>query len=173
MVKISVRGDVKKTRRSLSRLQRTVFPAAINSALNKTAKKVQTRALKLLAKEIGLTQRVIKEAFTIVKSNFSNLRTIIISKRRAFSLFRFKARQTPLGVKASAWGKSKLYRGAFIVQDKYVAKRKPGGGLKALHGPSVPVEHAKAPIVQAQEIVAFTEFPIELNRELQRRIARL
>ena len=58
--KVKVSADIKKTKRSLSRLQRTVLPAAINGALNKTAKKVQTVAVKSLAKTIGLTNKEIK-----------------------------------------------------------------------------------------------------------------
>jgi len=171
--KISVRADVKKTKRSLSRLQRTVLPASINGALNKTAKKVQTKAIKLVSKEVGLPQKEIRAHFSIVKSNFTTLRAIVISRRRAYSLYRFQARQTKDGVTANAWGQRKTYKHAFIVRNQFVAIRKKGGGLKALHGPSIPVEHSKDPITRAQSLVVGVDFPLIFRRELTRRVARL
>ena len=116
MVSISVTADVKKAKKQLSRIQKKVLPKTISQALNKTAGNVQTQLVRAIARETGIKpQKVVKARTRVFKSSPRTLRaTVEVMETRAPNLIRFKATQNKKGVAASAWGKRKTYRGAFI-----------------------------------------------------------
>ena len=83
-------------------------------ALNRAATKVRSEAVKRVARDMGLKQKDARRSFQIVRATRAKPEAVIIITGKPIGLIKFGARQTRRGVTAKAWGKRKLYKGAFI-----------------------------------------------------------
>ena len=138
-MRFSLAADVKAATRYLTNLEHKQLPKAINSTVNDIGKTAQKEALKHLSQISGATQASIKRGgfWMVIRSRVRTLAYTIRVRRGAISLRAFGARQTKKGVTAKAWGKRRLYKGAFKVRklNDQVFKRRADGSLKKLWGP--------------------------------------
>ena len=89
-------------------------------------------------------------------------------------MIEFGARQTKRGVSAKAWGKRKMYRGAFIGSGRNSGKRlvfrqaedNPKRAV-ALHGPSLPREFYRQDMEKIFNKKIKTRFPILFKRAIE------
>ena len=88
-------------------------------------------------------------------------------------MIEFGARQTKRGVSAKAWGKRKIYRGAFIGSGRNSSKqlvfkkRKDNPKrIEALHGASLPREFVRQDMEKIFNKKIKTRFPILFKRAL-------
>lgn len=177
-------------------VEREVYPKAASRALNRTATSVRTQASRSVAKAMGLTIAPVRKKFFIEKAKPSRLTAIVSAVGRPISLIHFAARQVRKGVTAKAWGKRKLYRGAFIAKAKtrsageeefrptadqvFVREGKMRLPIKKLWGPGIPQTLAEPEIQTEIEKQVLTQLPQRIEkeiafyaaRELKRRITR-
>ena len=115
-MQINIESNVKQLSKQLSALENKVLPKATNRSLNRVGGKVNTQVLRYVSKKVGLTQKTLKQRgfFARVNSNLKTLTTQIRVIYGAIPLKDFNPRQTKQGVTAKAWGKSKVYNGAFV-----------------------------------------------------------
>lgn len=141
MIGVSVKSDIDKTVKRLRNVEKRTIQLATNRTLNRTGAFVFTRLIRSISKAAGAKQKDLKKRFTrTIKSTFANLEFIIHIKAGAIPLKDFSPRKTKAGVTAKAWGKSKLYQGAFIA----------GGGLgrhvyKRVSSKRLPIEKLWGP----------------------------
>ena len=139
MVAISAKADVKRLTRNLNAIQRKEIPKATNTALNRTLKNVTTSATRQLAPFMATTQKAIRDVLAIKKSSWRRLRASVTATHKPINLGKFKGRQTKRGVSAAAYGKRRVYEGAFLRRGNQALKRTGPERypLKALWGPSI------------------------------------
>jgi len=112
---LDVKLDVREVERMLGAAAHQVMPRATTSALNKVARSAQSLAVKVIAKDIGITQKTVREHLVIHKANFRNLFSSVEPRSgKRVPLTRLKPRQTRKGVTYRSRGKRKLVPGAFI-----------------------------------------------------------
>lgn len=173
---INFQSNIKSVERSLSQVQRKVITPATNAALNNTGRTVVKEIRSAVAKDTGLKVGEIKERMKVRKSSFKNLSVEVFMSGRWFNLIRFKAKQTKKGVRAKAWGETKLYKGAFIgnrgrtVFARTSKKRLP---IKALVGPNPAVEFNKRIVTTTFQSSVTKRFKTVFERELGFRLAKL
>jgi len=172
---ITIDSNIKELTRTLTTIQKTVIPQATSTALNKTARTVFKEVKRDVAKDTGLKQKEVAERMTLVKANKYTQSAHIKMEGRYFNLIRFGARQMKKGVKTKAWGKRKLYRGAFIAnkgRTVFAREGKDRVPIKALVGPNPAVELArrmKKPEFNKRVMARFDKvFSQELNYRLKR-----
>lgn len=141
---------------------------AFRRAINHTGDKARTKVRRSLAKQMGLTQKRLRQldALHTRRANFGALEYTITGSGKAISLKEFGARQFRYGVRARPWGQSRRFEGTFIfagnprsgkfVAGGHVFKRTSGASLpiEKLWGPSVPRELVQAASLQAFEDTA-------------------
>lgn len=174
-MEISVKADVQAALREVSRWQREAVPKAAAHALNTTARQVQSAAVKELARETGLKQKDIRVALSRVRATWTRLQSEVIATGRAVNLIRFtrqsraQARKAG-GVRANAWGVSRLYRGTFIGNLGRTVFKRAGKGrmpIRAVHGPSIPREMAREKVSRILRTVAETNWAENFARDLR------
>ena len=138
-MRISLAADIKSATRYLTNLKHKQLPTAINTPVNEVGKPAQGEALAHIADIAGCSQSAIKRGgfWVLLRSRVRPLSYTVKVRRGAISLRAFKARQTKKGVTAAAWGKRRLYKGAFKVKslNNQVFKRRADGSLRKLWGP--------------------------------------
>ncbi|MCS6946257.1 MAG: phage tail protein [Steroidobacteraceae bacterium] len=167
---ISVKVDIDRARAQLLLTQREIDKAA-QMALNRTAQKTSTQAVRTISRETGLKPSRVRKAIRIKRAS-SRYRLIaeVLAFPFAPNLIEFAARQTRAGVSANAWGKRKIYPRTFIIRrwnkvyKRLTKKRFP---LKSIRGPSVPKTFASRIIQAAMRQVVRTEFPKEFASALR------
>lgn len=168
----SVKSDIDRITKNMTALERKVIPKATNRAMNRTGKTAATRVIRKLSKESGAKQMDIRRRFAfLVRSRPDTLSYLIRIKYGAMPLKDFNPRQTKLGVTAKAWGKTKLYRGAFKVDSlgghvftRKTNKRLP---LKKLVGP-MPTKIASSHEFQREVVEVIRErLPIEMKANIE------
>lgn len=185
-LKIDVKSDIDKMLKSFHHLRKEV-ERAIPRALNKTVGEVRAKTVAELKKEVGQTTGISTSAFRNslqeTKASRFRLYATLTASGRALPLIGFKARATARGVSATAWGKRKVYKGAFIAKmpsgHKGVFKRVPGKfmgsrkgrtkhseAIKELFGPSLPKEFTKLKILGAMERHAVAAWKKHWAREV-------
>lgn len=102
--------------RELARLPRRDAEAAIANAVNDTATFARTIAAREIATASGLKVGKVKGALFVVRAFRSRPQAEVGVSGKAIPLAAFRARQVRKGVVASAWGKRRLYRGAFLAR---------------------------------------------------------
>lgn len=202
MISIDVKFDVKKLTNKLNKIQRTVIPAATSSALNKVAitarKESSSIIIKRMGKSKGLSAAGFKRLIKIRKSNKRTLVAILSVTGRHIPLIAFSARKAKGGVVATAWGKRKLYKGAFIAKvqsgHRGVFKRsgsrrgdlkrvkkganvgqryRPQLSIAELFGPSVATVFKNIEVTNVMKGVIKSKFPKIFRRELEFRLSKL
>ena len=88
-------------------------------------------------------------------------------------MIEFGARQTKKGVSAKAWGKRRIYKGAFIGSGRNSGKqlvfgksKRKKNKLKALHGASLPREFHREDMAKIFNLKIKNRFPILFKRAL-------
>lgn len=170
-------------KRTLTDLQREVFPTANSRAINRAASKMRTETVRSLAKFMGLKQKDIREGIRLRKASKSKQNAILRYRGKPFNLIRFKARQLKAGVKAKPWGKWRTWKHAFIANVngvEFVAIRRKKGGkrvprlpIDALHGPGIAATAAEDHVAAVREDVMRTVYPAELEKHLTHLAGRL
>lgn len=171
-MQVTLSSDIKQLRNNLSKLEREVLPQAINRSINRVGAKSQTQVRRHVAKEVGITQKVLNQRgfFARIRSSVRTLTFSIIVKYGAIPLKDFNPRQTKKGVTARAWGQRKVYEGAFIAETLgrhvFVRKTKKRLPIKKLYGP-IPSRLADTPEVERKVGQVIQEsFGVELRRNV-------
>lgn len=180
-MKIDVRADVAKARRTLRSWQQSALPKATAAALNRMGDQARTLAVKELAAVTGLKQKDVRAGLSRQRATWSKLSTAVIAIGKSLNLIRFGARQTKAGVSASAWDKRRIYPGTFIAnQGRTVFRRETVGGKRVgrlpivpVHGPSLPREMAKAAVMDKLAQAVQAKWPAEFARQLQYYLSKL
>lgn len=171
---LSIKGDIDRISRDMTALERRVIPEATNRALNRTGKTAGSRVIRKLSQESGAKQMDIRRRFAfLVMSRPSTLSYLIRIRYGAMPLKDFSPKQTKQGVSAKAWGKTKLYKGAFKVDSLggHVFKRgtKKDGGvtLKKMYGP-IPSRIAGSDQVEGEVVdVIRQRLPVEMKANIK------
>lgn len=112
-VKATLEGDTMK--RLVGQLSDKRFRQAMSVGMNASARQVQAQTSRVVSKQMGVQQKRVRRSITIKPyASPGSLTATIRGSGKRLPLFEFKAKQVPAGVKASAWGKAKVYDGAFL-----------------------------------------------------------
>ena len=178
-VSISVTADVKKAKKQPIPHPKEGLTKNNIAGFKQDGRHMCKRSsFELLHRETGIKpQKVVKARTRVFKSSPRTLRaTVEVMETRAPNLIRFKATQNKKGVAASAWGKRKTYRGAFIGNSGrtvFARTSKTRLPIKPLYGPSVSNE-MKRPYAQAIARKTIKErFPINFNQALKFNLSKL
>jgi hypothetical protein len=194
-VQISIKSDIDRMARVLKAFNEKAIPKATVQAINKTVAGVKSDTVKELSKSTNIQQKLVREDLRITKANKNKQYATIDAKRgRAKNLINFvsKATRKPgvynkrlksgkyksKGVKAKAWGNTKVYDGSFIgtfkngatlVFARTSSNRKP---IKALRGPSLRTEFNKDE--NQRRMIASTRkrFEVEMRRSTNNEIRK-
>ena len=137
---IAVKNTIKQAMKNVKFVHQQYIPKALVTALNKVGAEVATQAKKELAGATGLKAGVVGKKIKKDKARRNDEIYSIFIKSRYLNLIEFNAKQTKRGVSAKAWGKRKIYRGAFVGSGRssgkqLVFKKIKGSKLiKAVHG---------------------------------------
>lgn len=174
---LNIDSNIEKLTKDLGEIQKRILPQAVSTSLNKTGRTLFKEIKRDIARDTGLKQKEIAERLVLSKSNKTTLSASIRMRGRWFNLIRFKAKQFGKGVKASAWGQRKLYRGAFIAtanKGRAVFARigKSRLPIRALVGPNPVVELNKRTEKQEFWTRGAERFAQVFSQELNYRLAR-
>lgn len=171
MVEVSVKGDVRQVLRSLKGIEKKVVEKATVSALNRTIKQGFRLTLRHMAKNVGLTQKVLaKEFFRMFKATRSRMDAVILARPHVPNLMRYSAKQRKGGVSAKIYGRTKTHKGAFIAnQGRTVFKRTSPKRLpiKPVFGPSYARELLNFEKTGALDKLVRLQFPKHFARDLR------
>ena len=140
MPKITVRHELKALHKELTKTRRVIVPKAAQRALNRTGEQVQSAAITVVAKDMGIKKKDAKRAIRRTKATKLVKKVEIISRGRPLNLKAFGARRTKKGISAAPWGKRRVFRGTWIGNDgKTVFKRvgKSRQPIRGVYGPGV------------------------------------
>lgn len=172
MLKFSVQSDIARVRAQIAGKDRQINLAA-SRAINRALDSARSAATKALSKSTGIKpQRAIRDKLRVSPADPNRLIGAIGVEAWTPNLIRFNARQTKRGVSASAWEKRKVYPRTFIGNKGRTVFKRVGKNrlpIKAVHGPRLHVESAKAEIRKAMDAVARPRFRKEFRREVMRR----
>lgn len=172
MIGLTVKSDIANVRRQLAGRDKQINLAA-SRAINRALDSARSAATKALSKSTGIRpQRAIRDRLKVHPASPNLLIGKIGVQAYTPNLIRFNARQTKRGVSASAWGKRKVYPRTFIANKGRTVFKRVGKNrlpIKAIHGPRLHMESAKAEIRKAMDAVARPRFRKEFRREVKRR----
>lgn len=114
MINFDVSVDIRAASKMLNNLGREIVPQAASAALNRVATSARKTAIDTIRKETNIKASAVRKYVTTSKSNKTSLTATIRASKYAPNLINFGAREVKKGVSANAWGKRKIYRGAFI-----------------------------------------------------------
>lgn len=150
-------------------------PVAIRRAVNRTGDQLATKTVKIVAKQIGVTQRSVKKYLS--KGRASPGRSAvyrITASAPAMSLKEFNPRQTSEGVVVKVWGQRRVLRQVFIspalgghvfVREWSGDRRAGRKPLKKLWGPVLANEIARGEMVHVHKL-ATEELPKRIAHEI-------
>jgi len=177
---LDVQADFKEVEKMLKHLDKKIITQATTTTLNRVAKSVQSLAVKLLAKDIGLKQKEVRKYVTVRKANWNNLYSSVEANGKRVPVHKLSAKQTKSGVTYRGQdGKRRHIPGAFIqtirvdgVPGAYKRKGKerfPVVFLRTVSIPHVFIQDAinKALLQVAQERWN-KEFPHQVNYRLKK-----
>lgn len=175
---ISVRSDVKKATKALTKAERKIIPAATSSALNKTATTVRRKILKEVSVSTGALQKDLKNNAYIIKSNQRKLWATIVGRPNLIALAKTgRPKQTPRGAAAGRGPRRRVYKNTFVATMKsghegiFIRKRKTRLPIRELFVASVSREMSETlrkVISQLGEKRFLEIFPHELQYRLSR-----
>ncbi|MDJ0513082.1 MAG: phage tail protein [Methyloceanibacter sp.] len=170
-MRVDVTSDADQLAKKLRGPLRRQVPKIMNQAINRTAQQARTASVRSISKTMGLKQKDLRSALTLIRSNFTTLRAILVGRGRPLNLIRFGARQTRKGVSAKAYGHRRVYEGSFIAKGIVAARRgRARLPIKALFGPGVAKElKNQKPKVDK---VIIERWPINLRQAFRRFTAR-
>ena len=146
-MEVKVNSNFKKAPRDIGNVPRKYVQKAMVTALNKVGAEVVTQAKRELKEATGLKAGVVAKIIKKDKARRGDETYSIMIKSKYLNLIAFTARQTKRGVSAKAWGKRKIYRGAFIGSGRnsgkqlvFKKRKDDPKRIEALHGASLPRE---------------------------------
>ena len=173
-MEVKVKSNFKKALRDIGNVPRKYVQKAMVTALNKVGAEVVTQAKRELKEATGLKAGTVGKKIAKDKARRGDEEYSIFIKSRYLNVIEFGARQTKRGVLAKAWGKRKIYRGAFIGGGRNSGKRLVFKKLKdnpkrieALHGPSLPREFHRQDMESIFKKKIKTRFPILFKRAVE------
>lgn len=176
---LNVSMDIREAEKMLSFTERDALPKATTRALNKTVKSVQSVAIKLIAKDIGIAQKDVRKSLYILKSKWTKPEASLIAGGQRIPIIGIKARQTKAGVTYRSKGGGRgAIPGAFIAKmesgHKSVFKRltKKRFPLVQLYGPSIPKVFIDSALIRAMENHTSERFSKILAHELKYELSR-
>ena len=122
-MEVKVKSNMKKAIRDIGNVPKKYVQKALVTALNKVGAEVVTQAKRELKDATGLKAGVVAKKIKKDKARRGDETYSIKIKSKYLNLIEFTARQTKRGVSAKAWGKRKIYRGAFIGGGRNSGKR--------------------------------------------------
>jgi len=189
-VKLSVKSDIKKLLKANKKNQAAV-KKAIPTALNKTARAVESRAVKKISLDTNIKpQKKIRERLLRVKATRSSLTAKIIAHPRGINLIEFvsKSKREPgafrkkRGVIANAWNDRKEYKGTFIGRGKNSGKMlvyarqdqsNNRSSLKAIKGPSIPNAFISKRVKAIMDAVGRYHWQKNIAHEINYRLSKV
>jgi len=175
-ININVKADITQVQRFLDKEGRKAVNKAATRSLNRTVKQVNASAAKRISKIIGLKVKDVKDKLIIFKASHRKLTAVIEATGKAMNLIRFGAKQVKKGVSAKAWGKRKVYKGAFIAnKGKTVFKRTSSNRLpiKPVYGPDIPHTFIDEEVQKEMETTANKRWPINFSQDLKYYLSRI
>ena len=193
-MRLDFEKDLKRVRRELGTLGDRVVPRAANRALNDTAVTARKETVDNLKGRIGnaagLSVSGLRKALFLRRSTVRTLMASITASGKPLPLIQFGARRAARGVRAKAWGKSKLYKGAFIAvmpnghrgvfrrtgvkrrmrKGNYVGQRREV--ITQMWGPAIPVEFLSDDIQRSLVRVVGRRWPINFERQVNYYVRR-
>ena len=173
-MEVKVNNNFKKALRDIGNVPRKYVQKAMVTALNKVGAEVVTQAKRELKDATGLKAGVVAKKIKKDKARRGDETYSIFIKSRYLNVIEFGARQTKRGVSAKAWGKRKIYRGAFIGGGRNSGKRLVFKKLKddpkrieALHGASLPREFHRQDMEKIFNKKIKNRFPILFKRAVE------
>jgi len=169
MLDIDVSADFREVERMVNHMPGLIEKAAVRS-LNRTNDQVATIGRRLIAKKMGISVKAVRAGMFKIKAIRQRLDAATIASGKPLNLIRFKSRQTKRGISANAWGKRKLYKGAFIGnQGRTIFKRTSSKRLpiKPVWGPSIPVTMVQDAIIKAMARHARNQWQKNFARDMQ------
>ena len=151
-------------------------PKIISRALNRTGDSAFTKVKRIVAKLMGVAQKIVAKATTKVRASPARLEYLMIGRGSPLPLRDFKARQTAKGVSAAPWGVRRVFPGTFLVKSigNHAFKRLSAARLpiRKLWGPSVPKEMMDDAVFEALDHEIKTTLPRRILHELGRALRR-
>ncbi|WKD48403.1 phage tail protein [Microbulbifer spongiae] len=196
---MQIKHDLDQLEKKLGKMERGLIPKAASQAINKSLRSVNTAAIRAVSEETTIKQKEIRQDHELQLANRNRLHGVVDAKKaRARNLIHsvrpslrkpnhFNARnkrggyRAP-GVKAKAWGKTKVYRGSFIQRvsngELLVLARKDktgprGGTTKGLIGPSPRGTFKSQRLQRVMERQARERFRVELTRSINNELRKL
>ena len=171
-MQINIERDFERLAKTLSDTQRKKLPRALNRTIRRVGPAAEKVIYREVAKDTGLKQKILKARwYRSEKGDARRPFYRLLVRLGSVALKEFKPKQIKGGVKASAWGKRKLYESAFIV-DKiqgHVFTRKGAARfpIKKLWGPSISASTMQTDVISAAEQVIERRFFPELAQNLR------
>ncbi|MDH5189031.1 MAG: phage tail protein [Rhodospirillaceae bacterium] len=176
-MQLNVRMEVEAVRKMLKESQRKILPKVVGYALNETARTVQKIGIKLIADDIGIKQKLVRQQLKIRRATWRNLSGSVEANGRRLPVSALKARAGFGGVtyQGKGGGRRKVpggfmatmsngHTGAFKRQFK---NRLP---IYELHGPSIPHVFVQRRMDKAMRETAQHRWPVVFQRELKYRL---
>ena len=183
---LDIKSDIHKLTKHLDDIQRKVIPRVTVRTLNKTGTTVNKLAVKAVRDETKLPAKRIKAKLQMVKARrgqyiwslkglrgTTNIIEWVPASKRVPGAYRKK-----LGVSSRAWGKSKVYPGAFVSKGTnsgkmlvFIKDSRKASGIRSMHGPSVRQAFIRA--LEGLKPVASRRFNVIFERELNYELSKL
>ena len=160
---MSIEKDVKRYAARLNSYKNRDVRQAAATALNKTAAKAKTRTIRGVSKSAKLPAKMIRPKVYITKAKVGRIRAALKVYRddAILSSKYLKLKQSARKKKGGGVRVGKRFiKGAFIVKDKFVFKRKGAARL--------PIEIQRVPLSKIMDSVAITASKRVIKRDFKR-----
>jgi len=177
----SVKADVRDVTRMLNKVERKVVPQAASTALNKTARQVNTKISRHISATSGIKVGEVKKRIQLLKASKNRLASSLWARGGRVPIDQLKgARQTKTGVRYNRGdGRKSTRRHAFMHNGKAFRRKSLGGGklvarlpIERQKGPSVPLEFIRNESERIMRATAGPAWQRNFQHELTRRLAR-
>jgi len=123
-ITLDVKADIKQVTKMLGGLQQGKINRAATRALNKTVTTVRTKAVRLIAKDIGIKQQKVRANIILKRARRNFLQAILSASNRRFTLIEIdpRAKQTAIGVHLKQQGGRRVIPHAFIIKRRQSGK---------------------------------------------------
>ena len=179
MIEFDFSSDIKRATKQLGAIAKDVVPIAARRAVDDTAKNAEVAARQRISKHLGLPAATVRSKMQRLKANKFKLTAYVIGRGRPLNLINFKAKQMKQGVKASAWGKRKLYKKTFIAnkgRTVFVREGRSRLPIKPVFVESIPKAFMNERIMPVVKLKVREQWPKNFKRHfnfyLRRRLGR-
>lgn len=195
---INISVDIKRAKNKLKGFEKIVDKAA-KTSLKRTAKTMKTFAVREVTKSTGLKRAKVLKMINLFITFRPELSAVIRPLKRHPNLVEFmtdaqvkaalirvskkggRVRAKGKGIRAKAWGKSKVYEGAFIGRGRRSGKllvfAREGEGrespVRALPGASAYTEFGRDVLMNTMKMKARATFKKEFNRNIKFFLSRM